>query len=647
MATEGHERGQRGDRQKKSKAEIDEELAEIRERMEQLTLKIQQETKTRWTYEWPLKRKEKWPVRRLLARKQQQELRKWLRYAENLSDTEEELVCICEPEVGETLSDEEGRSVTGLINCQEGRSELSSCQVGNGRRSVDDLIDCQEGSDGSSSFQVGNEGGSLDLIDYQVGRGGIPECQVGKGEEMNSTESSYQQGVLIDEDSCGFADHVNEDDEKLNTPIAVEEDQRCVLIVGGIQIFLPNSPAETNTRVAHEEVVQQESEKEAMGMNDFKANCVCDAGAAEERQPTRTVKDEEKEQILMSAPTEKEENSDELLTQWEREMKMLGDWLNDPNPGDGCQETVMQISGGEHSTELLKIFSQEAEREITAALEPAAEEEADNIDFVELYEELESLERRIDMQSRHIQQIKLETGRGVYQPGEKLEEVGVEPTQEEMTEANLSEEEAEQQLSDETAELESAAGWKAKATGDEGIKGDQVDLTIDKEEVQQSSLQNKDQPVEQLDEMIEEIRSLMLGSAQEPVSRRRLNRGGPAIAAEKKQQQQQKKQQGKGADEQLQEKVWDPGGSQQHSRGSHEQELMIFPAMGYMIQEGLLFKGNQLLKGWILCWDYQERKEDVIPYLWWWIDFQRWHTLSHARRPVMQHMLQICSLRKL
>jgi hypothetical protein len=87
---------------------------------------------------------------------------------------------------------------------------------------------------------------------------------LGKGEEMNSVESSYQKGVLIDEHSCGFVDHVNEDDENLNTPIATEEDQRCVLIVGGIQIFLPNSPIETNTRVAHEEVVQQESEKEAM-----------------------------------------------------------------------------------------------------------------------------------------------------------------------------------------------------------------------------------------------------------------------------------------------------------------------------------------------------------------------------------------------
>jgi hypothetical protein len=47
------------------------------------------------------------------------------------------------------------------------------------------------------------------------------------------------------------------------------------------------------------------------------------------------------------------------------------------------------------------------------------------------------------MKSRHIQQIKLEIGGGAYHPGEKLEEVGVEPTQEEMTKVNLSEEEVE------------------------------------------------------------------------------------------------------------------------------------------------------------------------------------------------------------
>jgi hypothetical protein len=90
---------------------------------------------------------------------------------------------------------------------------------------------------------------------------------------------------------------------------------------------------------------------------------------------------------------------------------------------------------------------------MTAALEPAAEEEADNMDFADLCEELEALEKRVIVQSLHIQQIKLETDGGAYQPQEKLEEVGLEPTQGEMAAVKLPQEEAEQQFSDKTAEL--------------------------------------------------------------------------------------------------------------------------------------------------------------------------------------------------
>jgi hypothetical protein len=50
--------------------------------------------------------------------------------------------------------------------------------------------------------------------------------------------------VLIGEDSCGFADHVNEYDEKLNTLTIQEEDQRSILIIGGIKTFLPNNQVE-------------------------------------------------------------------------------------------------------------------------------------------------------------------------------------------------------------------------------------------------------------------------------------------------------------------------------------------------------------------------------------------------------------------
>ena len=61
----------------------------------------------------------------------------------------------------------------------------------------------------------------------------------------------------------------------------------------------------------------------------------------------------------------------------------------------------MQILGGEHSVELLKIFSQEAEREITTTSEFVAVEEAENKYFVELCEEFESLQSRINMKSSH------------------------------------------------------------------------------------------------------------------------------------------------------------------------------------------------------------------------------------------------------
>jgi hypothetical protein len=54
---------------------MDKELAEIRERMEELALRVQQNAKTHWVYEWPLRRKAKWPVKKLLARGQQRLLK--------------------------------------------------------------------------------------------------------------------------------------------------------------------------------------------------------------------------------------------------------------------------------------------------------------------------------------------------------------------------------------------------------------------------------------------------------------------------------------------------------------------------------------------------------------------------------------------
>jgi hypothetical protein len=144
------------------------------------------------------------------------------------------MVQVCEPETGRNLIDEdELRSVEDLKDCQEGRIEVPNCQEGNEMRSLRDLIDCHEDSQGISHCQEGNESRSLrGLINCQEDSRKIPICQVGMGTEMrlceslmNSEVSSYQQGMLVSRDSCGFADHVNEDDDKLKTCTIQEEDQ--------------------------------------------------------------------------------------------------------------------------------------------------------------------------------------------------------------------------------------------------------------------------------------------------------------------------------------------------------------------------------------------------------------------------------------
>jgi hypothetical protein len=64
---------------------------------------------------------------------------------------------------------------------------------------------------------------------------------------------------------------------------------------------------------------------------------------------------------------------------------------------------ISPVEGQENSTEFLKTFSQEDEQEMTAAHESAIEKEVDIIKFIDLYEELEVLERRVIVKIQHIQ----------------------------------------------------------------------------------------------------------------------------------------------------------------------------------------------------------------------------------------------------
>ena len=69
MSTKGHGcGGKKNHQQQKKNPEMDLELAEVRERIEKLALRMQRDARTYWVYEWPMKRKVKWLVKKLLVR---------------------------------------------------------------------------------------------------------------------------------------------------------------------------------------------------------------------------------------------------------------------------------------------------------------------------------------------------------------------------------------------------------------------------------------------------------------------------------------------------------------------------------------------------------------------------------------------------
>ena len=106
----------------------------------------------------------------------------------------------------------------------------------------------------------------------------------------------------------------------------------------------------------------------------------------------------------------------------------------------------------------------------------------------------------------------MEASGGAYQPRDKLEEAGVEPTQEELKETNLSEEEVEQQLSGETAELESITEWLASATGDEDNMKGRIDQIG--EEEKEHTLQCA-QEMEKEENLVEFIKHFSQGDEHE------------------------------------------------------------------------------------------------------------------------------------
>jgi hypothetical protein len=132
------------------------------------------------------KAKAKWPVKQLMVIRQRRLLKRWLRYAENLRATEENMVCYCWPETGKSLDGGDDwdklESVDGFKYCRLGRKEeIPACQLGNELGSIEDLKNCREDSQGISNGQLRVDQRSLrGLGDCQEGSERIEDCQEGR-----------------------------------------------------------------------------------------------------------------------------------------------------------------------------------------------------------------------------------------------------------------------------------------------------------------------------------------------------------------------------------------------------------------------------------------------------------------------------------
>jgi hypothetical protein len=169
-----------------------------------------------------------------------------LRSVEGLKDCREDGQGISNCQLGKET---EMRSAEDLMGCQEDNEETLHCQLGNERRSDEDLEDCQEGR--------GN------IEDCQEGRGSVLNCQVGRDEQLrpsvglNNSEMSWNQpGELAKQEGS----KVNMDQQV--QLIEVKEHQDDILMIGGIQLFLPSAQEEAKISVINVATAEEQSQLE-------------------------------------------------------------------------------------------------------------------------------------------------------------------------------------------------------------------------------------------------------------------------------------------------------------------------------------------------------------------------------------------------
>jgi hypothetical protein len=194
--------------------------------------------------------------------------------------------------------------------------------------------------------------GSVDSIDCQEGSRKIPICQVGRDEQMRLSE-----GLINSEVSLNQPEELTE-----------EENLRDLLMIGGIQVFLPFAQEEAEICVVDVEAATTE---EGQPAETVKEELKQTLGAAQEEKENEHSEEwlnafsqeAEEAAALKLAAEEAEEQADKLITPWEMELQMLEDWLNNPEPAGELAEVELSE----------KMTEQQVSQEETAELKSAAE----------------------------------------------------------------------------------------------------------------------------------------------------------------------------------------------------------------------------------------------------------------------------------
>jgi hypothetical protein len=169
-----------------------------------------------------------------------------------------------------------------------------------------------------------------DLINYQEGREEIPCCQVGKAEKMRLSNSFMNL-----EASLGQREELT------------GRDQRIILIIGRIEVFLPHILVEARSCVA--EVVAGEGQLVVTFIEENMEQTLMFSLAKEEENSVELLEifsqDAEQEVTGVLEVVEiEEEHAVNMLTPWDKDLKMLEDWLNHIEPVNDCHyQTIIHI----------------------------------------------------------------------------------------------------------------------------------------------------------------------------------------------------------------------------------------------------------------------------------------------------------------